>query len=80
MALEGQERIVAIHAAAVVGDADETAASSLDLDANAGGARVERVLKQFFDHRSGPVNNFSGGDLVRHLVGKNPDLPHRKSG
>ena len=39
VALEGQQRVVAQHAAAVVGDADQAPAAALDIDANVGGAR-----------------------------------------
>ena len=40
MALEGEQRVVADHAAAVIEDANELAAARLDLDADARGARV----------------------------------------
>ena len=78
VALEGQQRVVAIHALAVVGDADELAAAGLDFDANAVGAGVERVFQQLLDDGGGPVDHFAGGDLVGHLVGKNADAPHAK--
>ncbi len=76
MALEGQQRVVAIHAAAVVADADQLPAAGLDFHANAGGAGVERVLEQFLHHRSRPVHHFARGDLVGHLVRKNSNAPH----
>ena len=41
VAFEGEQRVVADHAVAVVGDADELAAAGFDLDADAGGAGVE---------------------------------------
>ena len=44
MALEGEQGVVAVHALAVVGDADEAAATGFDLDADAVGAGVESVL------------------------------------
>ena len=76
MALEGQQRVVAVHALAVVGDADESAPACLDLDADAIGAGVQRVLQQFFDDRGRPVHHFAGGDLVGNLVGKYADAAH----
>ena len=45
MALECQQGVVAIHAAAVVGDADQLPPAGLDLHANAAGAGVERVFE-----------------------------------
>ena len=76
MALEGEQRIVAHHAATVVHDADELAAAAFDLDADAGGAGVERVLEQLLDHGRGTVDHFAGGDLVGDLVGEYVDAAH----
>ena len=80
MALEGQQRVVAVHALAVVGDADEPPPARLDFDADAGGAGVEGVLQQLLDHRGGPVHHLAGGDLVGNLVGKNADAAHKGLG
>jgi hypothetical protein len=79
VALKGQQGVVAVHAVAVVGDADELAAARFDFDADARGARVQGILQQLFDHRSRPVDHLAGGDLVGHLVGKNADAPHSSS-
>ena len=79
VALEGEQRVVAIHAVAVVGDADELAAAGFDLDADAAGAGVERVFEQLLDDGGGTIHHLAGGDLVRHLVGKNANAPHEKS-
>ena len=62
---------------AVVADADELAAAGFDLDADAVGPGIERVLQQFLDHGGGAIDDFAGGDLVRHLVGKNADATHK---
>ena len=80
VALKGQQGVVAVHAVAVVGDADQLAAAGFDFDANAHGAGVEGVLKQLFDHGRGPIDHFAGGDLVGDLIGKNADLAHKSSG
>ena len=50
MALEGEQGVVAVHAVAVVGDADELAAAGLDFHGDARGCGVEGVFEQFFDH------------------------------
>ena len=76
MAFEGQQRIVAHHAAAVVGDAYELAPAALDRDHDAGGAGVERILQQLLDHRSRPVDDLAGRDLIGHLVGQYVDAAH----
>jgi hypothetical protein len=80
VALEGQQGVVAVHAVAVVGDADQPAPARLDLDADAAGAGVQGVLQQFFHHRGRPVHHLAGGDLVGNLVGKNADAAHSSLG
>jgi hypothetical protein len=79
VALEGQQSIVAEHAATVVGDADQAAAAGFDLDAQLGGPGVERILEQLFDDRSGALDDFTGGDLVGDLVGQDADAAHGRS-
>ncbi len=76
MALEGEESIVAHHAAAVVGDLDQLAAAAFDFEANVGGSGVERVLEQFLDHGGGTVDDLASGDLVGNLVGEYADAAH----
>ena len=61
-------------------DANEPSSARLDLDANAGGSGVQRVLQQFLHHRGGPVHHLAGGDLVGNLVGKNADAAHKGLG
>ena len=79
MALKGQQGVVAIHAVAVVGNANQLAPAAFDLDADAVGAGVEGILQQLFHDRGGPVHHFAGGDLVGDLVRKNADAPHKRS-
>src|SRR5260370_42490200 len=76
VALEGEEGVVLDHAVAVVGDADELAASGFDFDADAGGAGVERVFEELFDDGGGALDDFAGGDLVRREVGEDADAAH----
>ena len=76
MALEGEQGVVAQHAAAVVGDADEPAAAGFDFDADAGGAGVERVLEELLDDGRGALDHFAGGDLVGDQVGEDADAAH----
>jgi hypothetical protein len=76
MAFEGEQSVVADHAAAVVGDANEAAAASLDFDADACGAGIEGVLQELLDDGGGAVDDLAGGDLVGNLVGENADTAH----
>src|ERR1700744_3267337 len=76
VALEGEQRIVAHHAATVVHDADELAAAAFDLDADTSCAGFERVLKELLDHGRGAVHHFASGDLVGDLVSKYADAAH----
>ena len=80
MALKGQQRVVAVHALAVVADADQLAPARLHLDANAVRACVQRIFQQLLHHGSGPVHHLAGGDLVGDLVGKNADAAHKSLG
>ena len=76
VALEGQHGVVAHHAAAVVGDLDQLLPARLDLDADARGTGVQRVLQQFLHHRRGTLHHFAGGDLVGDSFGENVDFAH----
>ena len=76
VALEGQERVVANHSVTVITDADELAATSLDLDANACRAGIKRVFKELFDDGGGPFDDFTSGDLVRHQVREDANAAH----
>ncbi len=76
MTFEGEQSIVADHAMAVVGDADEFAAAGFDLDTDASGAGVNGVLKQFLDDGGRTLDDLAGGDLVRDLVGEDVDAAH----
>ena len=76
MAFEGKQRIVAHHAAAIVGDADQTPASGLYLNTDIGRACVERVLEQFFYHRRRTLDNLPGRDLIRYGIGEYFDFSH----
>jgi hypothetical protein len=77
MAFKGEQRIVAPHAVAIVDDADELPSASLNINADAGRAGVERVLKQLFDHRSRAVDHLASRNLVGYLVGENMNAAHR---
>lgn len=76
MALEGEQSVVANHAAAVVSDADEAASAGFDFNADACGSGIEGVFEEFFHDRGGAVDDFASGDLIGDLVGENADAAH----
>ena len=79
MALEGQQRIVAHHAASVVDDANQFAAARFHVNANPLRSRVERIFQQLLHYGRRSLHHFAGSDLVRHLIGKNADIAHKES-
>ncbi len=79
VAFKGKHGVVAAHAVAVVGDADELSATGLDFNADAGCTGIEGVLEQLLDHRRGTIHHFAGGDLVGNLVGEDADAAHLNS-
>ena len=62
------------HAAAVVGDPNKGDAAVLDLDGHSGCARVNGVFRELFYHRAGPLDDFAGGDQIRHMGRKLVDF------
>ena len=78
MPFKAEEGVGAVHAAPVVGDADETGASALKLDGDALGSRVDGVLDQFLDHRGGALDHLTGSHLAGQNVGKEADGAHPK--
>src|ERR1700733_2424487 len=62
-----------IDAAAIVSDANRSAAAAFQLDLNSLGARVERILHQFFDHGSRALDDLAGSDLTDEGVGQELD-------
>ena len=80
VALEGEQRVVAIHALAVVGHADQLASAAFDFDPDARGAGVQGILQQLLDYGGGTVDHLARGDLIGDLVRKNADAAHKRSG
>ena len=76
VALEGEHGVVVQHAAAVVDDLDELLAARLDVDADAMGAGIERVLQQLLHHRCRALHDLAGSDLVGDIFGENVDAAH----
>ena len=76
MAFEAEQRVVAAHAEAIVGDADQTASARLNLHGNFFRVGIEGIFHQFLDDACGPLDNFAGGDLIRDVLGQQADAVH----
>ena len=76
MALEREDGIVACHAFTVVRDFQQPAAARFHIDDNASGARINRVLDQFFTDGGRTLNHFAGSDEVCEVVRKDADFGH----
>ena len=64
MALDRERKVGFVHAAPVVGHPDEPPPARLDRDLDRPRAGVERVLDQFLDRRSRPLDHFARGDAI----------------
>ncbi len=76
VAVEGEESVVAVHAGAVVGDADALPPTPLEVDLEPRRPGVEGVLDQLLDHRRRPLHHLPGGDLRHQPVGQDLDARH----
>ena len=56
-----------VHPTTIIRDGDALQPSPFDVHLNGGGAGVEAVLKQLFDHRSRPRNHLPGGDVINDV-------------
>ena len=74
--LKAEQRVVSVHPDPVVGHADEAASAGLNLDGDALGPGVERVLDQFLYHAGWALHHFAGGDLVGNNFWKQVDGTH----
>ena len=73
VALHRQSEVVARHAGAVVGHADQPPAAGLGRHLDAPRAGVERVLHQFLDGAGGTLDHLAGGDAVDDGFGELAD-------
>ena len=71
--LDRQDQLFRRHAAAIVDDRDQCLTAFLQGDVDAPGAGVDRVLDQFLDRRSRPLDDFAGGDAVDEDRGQKTD-------
>ena len=64
MALDREREVGFVHAAPVVGHADQAAPARLDRDLDRPRAGVERVLDQFLHRRGRPLDHLARGDAI----------------
>ena len=71
MPRERQPDLLRMDPDAVIAHPDEGAAAPFELHLDALGARVQGVFHQLLDHGGGPLDDFTGRNLVDELIGKN---------
>jgi hypothetical protein len=76
VALEGEQRVVAVHPGTVVRDPHEREAPFLHVDRDGAGARVERVLDELLHDRRGTLDDLARGDLVHEPGREDMDARH----
>jgi hypothetical protein len=76
VALQREDRVVAVHPFAIVRDAYQIGAAVFELHADARRPGVDRVLDELFDDARRTFDHLAGRDLVRKIVGKSEDSAH----
>ena len=71
-----ERQLLALDAAAVVGDTDAADAAAGEIDVDLGRAGIERVLEQLLQCRGGPLDDLAGGDLVDQVIRERADRRH----
>jgi hypothetical protein len=71
MSIERKDRIIAVHADAIISHFDQRLATILDCNAYVARLSVNGILDQFLDDRSWALNDFASRDLIRDRVWKN---------
>src|SRR6185437_14827954 len=79
MPFKGKQGVVADHAAAVIGNLNKLLPAGFDLQLNARGTRIQRVLQQFLYHRRRTFNYLARSNLVGNSFGENMNTAHRLS-
>ena len=68
MAGQRERQLVALHAAAVVGDPNQAAAALLQRNLDGARAGIDGVLDQLLDHRGRALDHLSRRDAVDHAL------------
>jgi hypothetical protein len=67
VALEAADRVRRGHAGTGVDYVDQGAAGIREVDVDACGTGIDRILDEFLDDAGGALDHFAGGDLVRNM-------------
>jgi hypothetical protein len=78
MPFQGEQRIVAIHAEAVIYHPNQTSPARLDFYRDTRRLRVDRILDQFLYHARRSFDYFTRRDLIRDMFGKQANAIHRQ--
>ena len=76
MPLKAKQRVLPIHAAAVITHHDQTGASAGIVDPDPRSSGIQAILDEFLDQRSGSLDDLPGRDLTGHDIGKETDFAH----
>jgi hypothetical protein len=68
MPLKAKQRVIPAHAHAIIGNADQAAATGLNLDGDSGRLGIKRIFHQFLDDTGRAFHHFPRGDLVGDMV------------
>lgn len=68
--LQTEERVIPVHARAVIAHPHQSHAAALNFHQNAAGLGVQAVFHQLFHHRCRPVHHLARSDLIRYLFRK----------
>ena len=78
VALETQRGILWPHALPIILNGDAVASGILEFHRHTVRPSVQGVFHQFLDHRCRALDDFAGGDLVRHVLGQTLDVGLRR--
>jgi iron-sulfur cluster assembly protein len=76
MALKAQQGVLAVHAAAVVGDAHKSCPAAREFDAHTPCASVDAVFDEFLHYRSGALYDLACRDLAGDMIGEKANVSH----
>ena len=79
MPLDGKREVSGSHAAPVVGNRDQRAATVTQHDVDPVRTGIKRVLDQFLHHAGRPFNHLAGGNAIDQSVRK-PANPRTSQG
>ena len=76
MPFKTEQDIVTIHTRAIIHDPKQAGAAAFYLDRYSTTPCIKTVFKQFLDHGGRAFHNFTGGDLIGQMIGKETNTGH----